>query len=262
VNRSITVAAGLAAVILVAVAGWNLLQRTDVGGPGVTPTPTPTPPPSATAAAKADLPDWLPEPCDPNCAGILSAGTHTSRYLDPALTYTVPAGWVNAGDFRPFFLLFPDTPSNQAEFARSMDVAQNINVTTEIDTGWADDWGICPGTVDHGAVTTAEEIVGALAASPNLITTEPVQVTIGSLDGYQIDVRLDPGWTGTCPLEPEDPPDKDFTDIRERLFILDGGNPVVSIIVGSLHASEFEAFAAEATQIVESFEFDFGPTPS
>jgi len=253
--------AAAAAVLVIAVVGWNLLPgRGGTGSPDVTPTVTPSP--SATAAPKAVFPDWHGEPnCDPNCAGILSAGTHTSRYLDPALTYTVPTGWVNSGDWPQFYSLFPDTPSNEAEFARSRDAAQSINIATEIDTGWADDWGICPGTVDHGVVTTADDVVGALAASPNLVTTEPVQVKIGGLDGYQIDVRLDPGWTGTCPLDPEDPPTKDFTDIRHRLFVLDrsGGNPFASILVVSLQSSKFEAFAAEVAPIVDSFTFDLGP---
>lgn len=260
-NPLFKLGAAVAVVLVMAVVGWNLLPGG--GGPGDKPSPTPTPTrpatssPSATAAARPDLPDWYPESCDPHCAGILSAGAHASRYLDPGLSYAVPSGWVNSADWPAFLALFPDNPSNEAEYARSKDAAQSIVITTYQDNGWADDWGICLGTLDPGVVATADDVMGALAASPNLVTTEAIPVAIGGLEGYEIDVRLDPNWTGRCPLDPQDPPTKDFTDIRHRLFVLDrpGDSPVVSIQVESLYSAEFEAFAAQARPIVEGFEF-------
>lgn len=260
-NANLKVAVGLAAVLVVTVVGWNLLPGRGSSGhiPQATPTPTPaaTSSPSPTAAARPDLPDWYPEVCYPNCAGILSAGTHASQYLDPTLTFAVPSGWVNSADWPGFFALFPDNPSNEAEYPRSKDAAQSVVITTDRDGGWADDWGICAGTVDPGEVATADEVVRALAGSPNLMTTEAIPLMIGDLEGYEIDVRLDSNWAGTCAFDPDDPPTKDFTDIRHRLFVLDrpDGSPLVSIQVESLHSSEFDSFAAQARPIVESFQF-------
>lgn len=260
--------AAIAAVLVIAVIGWNLLPggRTGIGGASQSPSrstaPSATPSTTPSASIAAVFPDWYTQgatTCDPNCAGELSAGTHTSRFFVPAVTYTVPAGWINGSDADFGYDLFPDTPSNQAEFARSNDVDQNIAISAT--DGWADDWGICPGRYTWGDALTAAEIIGALTASKNLVTTAPVPVTIGGLTGQQLDIHLSPSWTGTCPLDPEDPPDKDFKDIRLRLLVLDfpDGSDVVPILIQSLHAAEFDAFVADATPIVESFEFDFGP---
>lgn len=268
VNPMIKIGAAVAAVLVVAVIGWNLLPAGSTGiGVPASPSPSPSTAPSVTpsASAAAVFPDWYSQggsPCDPNCSGELSAGTHTSRFFRQAITYTVPAGWINGADASYGYDLFPDTSSNHAEFARSHDVDQGIVISAT--DGWADDWGICRGTYTWGAALTADEITRALTASKNLITTAPVPVTIAGLTGRRLDVRLSPSWTGTCPLDPEDPRDKDFRDIRLRLWILDfpGGTDVVPIAVQSLHAAEFDAFVTDATPIVESFEFDFGPGAS
>lgn len=257
-STNLKVAAGLAAILVLVVAVWNLLPGR---GPGVGNEPTPSPSPSAAPSPStgAVFPDWFANdpPCDPNCAGRLSAGAHRTQFFEPSLTFTIPAGWINAQDFGNFFGVFPDTPSNEAEFARSHDVDQGLSVSQATPGDWADDWGICPGTVSDQVSTSAADIAGALASSENLITSSPVGVTIGGLTGQRVDVRLSESWTGTCPLDPEDPRDKDFTEIRLRLWLLDyaAGNAILTIKVESLHAAEFDTFAAEATPIVESFEF-------
>jgi hypothetical protein len=268
--------AAIAAVLVIAVIGWNLMpgRSTGSGGSG-SPSPSPSTAPSVTpsatpsASAAAVFPDWYTQrgtTCDPNCAGELSAGRHASRFFLPSITYTVPVGWINGNDFDFGYDLFPNTPSNQEEFARSGDADQTIVISAT--DGWADDWGICPGTYAQGARLTAAEITRALKASKNLVTTAPVQVTIGGVPGQQLDVHLSPSWAGTCPLDPEDPQDKDFKDIRLRLMVLDfpDGSNVLPLLIQSLHAAEFDAFVADAMTIVQSMEFDFGagasPSPS
>ena len=104
---------------------------------------------------------------------------------------------------------------------------------------------------------TAAEIVAAMVANDALATSEPVDVTIGGLTGKQIDVRLDPGWTESCP---GDPPGFDLGDVRTRAILLDTPDRgVIVIFVGSLHSAGHEAFLAEAMPIVESFQFDLNP---
>ena len=79
---------------------------------------------------------------------------------------------------------------------------------------------------------TATEMVAAMVANEALATSDPIDVTIGGLTGQQVDVRLDPGWTESCP---GDPATLDLSDMRTRVPSLDrpeGG--VIVIFLGSL----------------------------
>ena len=80
---------GIAAVVLVALVGWNLLPggSAGIGGPGLTPTPTLSPSPTTSP------PPLLPE-------GSLNAQDYLARALpgDPmAFTVTAPVGWTGFG---------------------------------------------------------------------------------------------------------------------------------------------------------------------
>lgn len=204
-----------------------------------TPSPVPTP--------VTNLPSWYTTSERPTGPGILPAGSHTTQRFSPGFTFSVPEGWVNTSDEAGFFGLFPDTPANQAEFGRSEGLAQAIHVGPRNDPyftcdAWEDNQG-----------ATAAEIVAAMVANEALATSEPVDVTIGGLTGKQIDVRLDPGWTESCP---GDPPGVDLGDGRTRGILLDTPDRrVIVIFVGSLHSAGHEAFLTEAMPILESFQF-------
>ena len=94
----------------------------------VSPAPSPSPAasasPSAAPSASAVFPPWYAG--ESNGAGILPAGSQTTKSFVPRFTFTVPEGWVNGGDEAGFYALFPDTPANQAEFAASGGLAQEI----------------------------------------------------------------------------------------------------------------------------------------
>ena len=65
-------------------------------------------------------------------------------------------------------------------------------------------WFICePSGRRIGA--RRRRVVASLLANEALAKSEPVDVTIGGLTGKQVDVRLDPDWTGSCPPTSEDP---------------------------------------------------------
>jgi hypothetical protein len=184
-------------------------------------------------------------------AGILAAGSQTTKSFVPRFTFTVPQGWVNSGDEAGFYGLFADAPANQAEFAASGSLAQEIHMGPQDDPyftcdAWEDNQG-----------ATAAEIAAAVVANDALATSEPVDVTIGGLTGKQIDVQLDPGWTDSCP---GDPPTLDLGDMRSRGILLDTPDRgVIVIFLGSLHSAGHEAFLAEAMPIIESFQFDLNP---
>jgi hypothetical protein len=252
-------AAGLAAVVLVALVGWQLLPgQPGIGGPQ---SPTPTQQPSATPVASASpspassssavFPEWWTSDSPPNGAGILQSGSQATRSFRPGFTFSVPEGWVNEGDSDGIYSLFPDTPANEAEFARSGALAQSMFMGPN-----SSPYFVCE-SVENNRGTTAAEMVAAVTANEVLATTGLVDVAIGGLTGKQFDVRLNPDWAGTCPPAPDDPPD--LLDVRTRVILLDApGRGVIVIFIGSMYSADFEAFLAEAMPIIESFEFDLG----
>jgi hypothetical protein len=255
VTTQVKLIAGLAAALLVAVVGWQLLP--DTTDPGATP-PAPTPSAQSTSAATAvptaaaRYPAWYPPAAvaDANGAGILTAGSHKTRVFRPGFTFTAPDGWVNAYDEPNYFTLFPDTPANQAEFERSEAFVHEIVIGPH-----ASPYFFCE-SLENNTGPGAARMAAAVVANEALATTGVVDVEIGGLTGKQLDVRLNPEWTGTCP---GDPPGLNLADQRTRGILLDAPNGgVLVFFLGSLQAADHEAFLAEAMPIIESFEFDLG----
>jgi hypothetical protein len=212
---------------------------------------SPSASPSAASSPSAVFPTWFTAGGSGAAAGVLPAGNATSRSFAPGFAFTVPDGWVNSGDELGFYGLFPDTPANQAEFAASGAFAHEIGMGPRNSP-----YFVCDAWEDNQGATAAE-IVAAMVANDALAISEPVDVTIGGLTGKQIDVRLDPAWTESCP---GDPPGFDLGDGRTRGILLDSPDRgVIVIFVTSLHSAGHEAFLAEAMPIIESFQFDLTP---
>lgn len=240
-------AAGLAAVVLVALVGWQLLPGPQNGAGGPT-SPTPTLQPSATAAVTA-APSASATFAYPST--ILPAGSHATASFLPAFTFTLPEPWVFDGDTTSYYSVFPDSPANRAEWARTGNPASGVLVASDLDRPYF----ICEAWENNRGATAAE-MLAAVTATEALATTGVVDVEIGGLTGKQFDVRLNPDWTETCP---GDPPGFDLGDGRTRVFFLDrpGANPLV-MWAGSLHAADHDAFVAQAMRVFESFQFDLG----
>ncbi|MFL5682998.1 MAG: hypothetical protein ACJ77O_07645 [Chloroflexota bacterium] len=253
-NTTYKIAAAIAAIAILGLIGWNLLPggSTGVGGPAptavpaATPTASPSAAPSPSASPLAVFPTWFRPDGNSTGAGILAAGGHATKAFTPAFTFNVPEGWVDSDDETDFYGLFPDTPANQAEFARSGELSNSIFMGPHDSP-----YFVCK-TVENNRGTAAE-MTAAAAANKALSVSGVLDVAIGGLTGKRFDVRADPNWTGTCP---GDPPGLDLKDGRSRVFLLDtAGGRVIAIFVGSLHAADHEAFVAPATRIVESFDF-------
>ena len=284
-NPIVKFGAALAAVLVIAVIGWNLLPGRS-GGPGASeappspvasPTASPVPSPTQAWWAGSDpRPCGLPDPC----AGELSAGTHSTRSIKPSFTFTVPTGWVNTADWHDlddYFALVPDTPGNRAAAAKDGDFTRSIVIGAHRLLTGPD----CESPLG-GTGSSAAEIMTALSAREGLAASEPQTVEIGGLTGRQIDVALEPGWTGTCagdtttaavgllggtPARAEnrqriivlDTPDCGET-VEQGQVCAEGGN--VTIAVYADRAEDFESFLSVAMPIVDSFEFDLGPAAS
>jgi len=253
-NLFAKIAVAAAAVVIVAVVGYNVFpgRSTGVGGPAPSASPTPSVSPPATLST---WPNWFPERLG---RGILAAGRQTTRLFEPSFTFTVPADWVNSVDGGDSYALFPDTPANAAEYALSRDTASAIYVHI-LPSRSSDEFGVCP-WVDPSAGPSATASLAPPTPSQAVIVTDPVAVTIGGLNGTWVDVQLDPSWTGRCTLQPEDPSTRDYKDVRYRIFQLDtlaGGS--IEIMIESLYAADSDRFLDEAMPIIQSFQFDVTP---
>ena len=265
VTSQMKLLAGLAAAIVVAVAGYSLLLQGGIGGPGTTPTvaPTPTAQPAAGATPVPSArrwPLWYTE-FDTGMgtfpgSGILAAGSHTKTSFEPNFTFSVPAGWVNHdSDGVNYYGLFPDTPANEAEYGRSGLIAQSIVLAN-----WNHPPFICT-SGDNNQGATAAEMVTIVTASQALATSGLVDVGIGGLTGKQFDVRRSPDWTGTCVQGPDLPAGPDPEDERLRVILLDAPTTidrspgVIVFLVRSMTSADFEAFLAEAMPIIQTFDF-------
>jgi hypothetical protein len=254
VSTPYKLAAGLAAVVLIALVGWQLLPgRPGIGAPSPTPNATPVPSaspsqasPSPTSSSSAVFPEWWTSDSPPDGAGILPAGSHATRSFRPGFTFSVPEGFVNDSDSADYFSLFPDTPTNRAEFARSGALAQSIVMGPH-----KSPYFLCDAWEDNSGATAAE-MVDAMLANEALATTGVVDVEIGGLTGKQFDVGVNPDWTEPCP---GDPPGSDVRDLQTTGFLLDSADRgVLVIFVGCKRVPDWEC--RDQTFIVESFEFD------
>jgi hypothetical protein len=124
-----------------------------------------------------------------------------------------------------------------------------------------------------GVGRTASEIVKALVAREGLETGGGAPVSIGGLQGQQIDIALEPGWKGNCPWwEDAQAPvvplvgtfdDKNLwlynavaTGEQFRYLILDtpnGGNILVAVT--AVEPEHLRDITKQAMQVADGLEF-------
>jgi hypothetical protein len=256
VNPSVKPLITVAAVAVIAIAGVAIVSRPSAPSIGGIASPSPTrssspsaaPTPTATAVAPASPPwDELGTGrCGPfSCGGPQTAGTYASKALNPPVTYTLTTKWVNLRDWPEFFQLYPDTLANRAVAA-----AGGYPPYILILPAGATCLGDSP--TDQVAVT-ASQFVEFIGTREGLTTSEPIPVTLSGMSGRQIDVAIEPGWTGCMPGAPMG---EELTPTdRVRFIVLDrqGGD---SLMIRLRAPTDFDAFVEEAMPVVESFRFD------
>jgi hypothetical protein len=173
-------AVGLAAALIVAAVGWNLVPRQPGFGGGPTPSPTLTAAP--TPAKSAD------PVCDngtTGCRGRLQPGAYTSRNFQPSFGYTVPSGWANWLDFASTYSLNP--PADKFSFGLYSQVAIPDQDAT------------CTPTRKAGVGNAVADWVDFLTRHPGLVAETPVAVNVGGYAGFSIKFARADSWTRTCP---------------------------------------------------------------
>jgi hypothetical protein len=193
-----------------------------------------------------------PTPVQPQA---LPAGTYTSTAFRPAVTFTLPAGWLISQDSADFLALQPVTTNALGIYLfRSPQAASQQ----------AD----CPTAAAMGVGARAKDLVEWIEARPGLETDGRASVALGGLVGFELDLAIEAGWTASCPFAdglPTVPLIVGATtglrwvvagNERLRLTVLDvpGGGTVV-VDIDAFDGSLFDGFLPVAGPIVESLRF-------
>jgi hypothetical protein len=240
VNTYAKVAIALAAVVVVAVAGYNLLPR--YGGVGGIPT---SPPPTATP-----VPTPAPVP-----SGSIAPGTYRSNDTTHEVapyTVTVSAGWTG-GD----------------GIARGDAFAGNgVTLTTWlIDHVYGDG---CHWSGTLVPVATRAQLVAALVAQVGDSHSTPVDTTIGGLPATKIVMSLDPSFDmAACSngiivrMWPDPGPDESggwgLTPGETATVYALEANGKVGVLMTVQHADSPPADVAALQQILDSVVFHAAP---
>ena len=175
-------AAALAAALVFAFVGWQLLPGTPSnGGPSLTPLTVPSP-------SAEPSPTPTPLACEndlPGCAGPLAAGTHESVHFAPTLDYTVPADWVNGIDIDDIFTL--TKPGLNAEIAVFSGVVP-AEATTD-----------CTFIPKPGSGTTVAAWITFLTTHPGVIASSAHNVSMNGTTVQAFDLRANTDWVPPCP---------------------------------------------------------------
>jgi hypothetical protein len=114
----------------------------------------------------------------------LDPGEYTSQVFETPVTFTVPAGWK----------VFEDEPG-QFGLARMANDGPPLLIMRDIDAAAPG----CPPHAQPGVGRGAADLTQSVGSRKGVVTTKPVAVTVGGLNGYVMDVNLDPSWAKSCP---------------------------------------------------------------
>jgi hypothetical protein len=191
----------------------------------------------------------------PSGPSALPAGTYTSRAFQPAVTYTLPAGWWNPSDTATFLSLQPvdSAVAGIHLFRDPLPASQDP---------------ACPTSAEPGVGTTSIALTTWIRGLPGLTVSSPRIVTVGGLRGTELDVAIAAGWTTSCPFANGVPTVPLFVGTdgelrwvvagseRLRLDLLDvpGGGTVI-VDVDAFDGSAWDPLLAAAAPVVQSLVF-------
>ena len=188
-------------------------------------------------------------------ASALPAGTYTSRLFQPAVTYTLPAGWDNPADDATYLTVRPagSEVAGIHLFRDPLAAAQDA---------------ACAQAAEPGIAATSVALAAWIRSRPGLMVSPSKLVMIGGLRGVELDVGIVAGWTASCPFADGSPTVPLFFGSkgeyhwivvgseRMRLTLLDapgGGTLVVDI--DAFDGTLIDPLVAAAAPIVQGFSF-------
>ncbi|MBI2776992.1 MAG: hypothetical protein HYX57_06990 [Chloroflexi bacterium] len=263
-NSLVKLTAAAAAVIVLAVVGWNLLPGRSGAGAQSSPTPgvTVTPGPSASTGASP-----TPIACEDGiqgCAGTLEAGAHQTSLFTPGFEYSTPAGWDNPIDTQGLFTLWPQ----DSVYATPGDLVMVWSNVVPADRPASCELGAAP-----GAANSVSGWVAYLRNHPGVIVTNERSINLGGSIGRAVDLETNPAWVPACAADAAKanaplvttPGGGGLGDgygigrgARVRLYAIGVGNQTVVITVyvyGSPDQAAFSAAADLAEGVIDTFSW-------
>ena len=252
-NRSFYLLIATALVVVTACAPQVAATSLPTSVPAATLTPIPPTPTAAPAV------DGAPTSVKPIPHMPLPPGTYKSEVFETPLTYTVPEGWK----------MFEDEPG-QFGLALLENDGPCLCVWRDVRAAAKS----CAYEPEPGVGSSAADITNWLATRDGLDTTEPQPVSVGGLQGYVIDVRLDPDWTSTCPFSNDEPifmtlvgtaiSEEVFwgteKSTSQRYYLLDlgenGADGNIAITVEVCCGVQWDERMKAVAPVIESFVFD------
>lgn len=223
---------------------------------------------------------WTRSACpnDHLCLGDLDPGNHVSVLYTPLTPfgdwhydygqfgYTVPEDWTNPEDNPDGYVLLPvGAPDGTGIYVFS-DVLAHEQALDPVNHH-------CVGKPASDVGSSAVAIHDWINSLDGLqVTGDDLNIEVGGLTGYSMDLAVNPAWAGTCGWPGELPgvplfvnaqstPQEGFDwgingDIRMRLFLLDLGPARTLLIdVEAPDKAGWDALVADAMPIVQSFDF-------
>lgn len=185
----------------------------------------------------------------------LAAGTYTSVVFQPAVTFTVPDGWVLATDSAGYLQLRP--------------ADQNVlGIHLFRGASAASQDASCPLASAEGVGGSSIALVDWIRGLDGLNVSSPAMVTIGGLRGSSIDLSIKVGWTQSCSFANGAPTVPLLVEAgiglrwvlaggeRLRLYLLDiPGGDTLLIDIDDFEGSQFDTFLRTAIPVVTSMTF-------
>jgi hypothetical protein len=246
-NNTVRLVAAVAAVVVVALIGYQLLVAPNVGGPGPGPVPTeeptlaPTPTPIPTAAA-----DFPP-------AGELSVGRHSMTLSGVRLSFELStSGWISNGDFGIDKGVWPD--SSAGFIFWTLSAPDNV---------YADPCARTP--LSPPAGPSPADLAAAVSTVPGTeLVSEPSEVTVGGYPAQHVVITV-PEDIGCAPNAfnlwydgaPPEELNRWATELNSTIYvwIIDVDGTIIWID-GETYATSSPEAAEELQQIVNSIQFE------
>jgi hypothetical protein len=123
------------------------------------------------------------------CQGPLEPGKYRWTFSEPTIDFEIPSSgwtWHYSGGFRIF--------AEEDPTIEGLDIPDGIYFLHDPTIASRD----CEDSSEPGVGRSVRDLVAWLETAPGLVVSEPTQVTVGGLEGMQLDIELDPAWKRTC----------------------------------------------------------------
>jgi hypothetical protein len=194
------------------------------------------------------------------CEAPLEPGRYRATFYGRTLDFEIPSpGWI-WHYFYNFRFIADDTPIEGVVTSDSINFLAHPRIATRD----------CEDSADRSVGHSVDDLVSWLAAAPGLVVSEPKPVNVGGLDGFKLDLEINPAWKRTCffsegmPAVPLVVHEAKwgayhlamFPGNSMRWYVLDADDDVLIIDIddGPENLSRQELLAT-GTEIVESFAF-------